>query len=880
MAEVRNEVIFLKDYQPFAYEVHHIDLVFDVGEKSTLVTSKIDVSPRKGTPTGTRLDLDGELLTPKRVTVDGRELDENEYEANAQGLSLLSPPDRAFVLETLVELDPENNKRLMGLYRSNGVWCTQCEAEGFRRITYMADRPDVLATYRVRLEADKQMAPVLLANGNLVETGDLKGGRHYAVWDDPHPKPTYLFAVVAGDLGVIRDEFTTASGRHVDLAIYAEHGKQDDCVFAMDALKRSMAWDEKRFGREYDLDVFNIVAVSDFNFGAMENKGLNIFNDRLILAQPDAATDADYGRVESVVAHEYFHNWTGNRITCRDWFQLCLKEGLTVYRDQEFTSDERSRPVKRIEDVRDLRARQFPEDEGPLAHPPRPDQFSEINNFYTATVYDKGAEVVRMLATLLGEEDFRKGTDLYFERHDGEATTIESWLKVFEDATGRDLQQFGIWYTQAGTPEVTAESDWDAETKTCSLKLTQHTAPTPGQSDKQNLVIPIKFGLIGPNGQELEWESVIGGHVEGDIIVLDEAVAELTFTGVASRPVPSLLRGFSAPVKLKSNLMRDDQLFLARHDKDGFNRWQALQEVALQLMVDAVRTGGDLDEGAVAALAAALGETLADKEMDDALKAMALSLPGELAVASAVGHDIDPQAIHVVRRALLASVARRIQGPLSQTHARLALSRDDSQAISAVHGRTLKNACLGLLVATGSAAHSQLAAEQYSAASNMTDRMGALGASVANWTSEARSLLDSFGERVKSDPLMGDKWLSLSAMRPDDGALDAVKSIYNGPDFPRTNPNRMRSLIGAFAMSNVAQFTRTDGAGFEFVAAVCREADGYNPQLSARLLTAFRSWRTWEPKRRQLAEKVLRDLAESDGLSRDLTDILTRTLAG
>ncbi|MDP1731573.1 MAG: aminopeptidase N, partial [Devosia sp.] len=516
------------------------------------------------------LHLDGDELKLNAVAIDGLPLALTAYAATPTLLTITEPPHRRFVLETEVTLEPEKNVRLMGLYRSGGTWCTQCEPEGFRRIAYCLDRPDVLATFRVRMAAHPELAPVLLANGNLVEQGETGDGMHYAVWDDPFPKPAYLFAMVAGDLGSIHDSFTTASGRKVALGIYCEHGKEEECLYAMDSLKRAMAWDERRFDREYDLDVFNIVAVSDFNFGAMENKGLNIFNDKLVFAKPESATDADYASIEGVIAHEYFHNWTGNRITCRDWFQLCLKEGLTVYRDQEFTMDERSRPVARIEDVRTLRAVQFPEDGGPLAHPARPDQYREINNFYTATVYEKGAEIVRMLATLLGEAGFRKGMDLYFERHDGEATTIEAFLKVFEDANQVDLSQFGKWYLQAGTPEVTVADSFDPESRTYELTLTQSTAPTPNQPGKEPMVLPVKFGLIGPNGSPMTWEKVAGGDVRDDLIVMDTASARLRFEGVPSRPVPSLFRQFSAPVKIVSNATEEDRLFLARHDTDPF----------------------------------------------------------------------------------------------------------------------------------------------------------------------------------------------------------------------------------------------------------------------------------------------------------------------
>ena len=641
-----DRTVFLKDYAPSAYRVERLELDVAIASPVTRVRAILSLVPAAGTAPGTPLVLDGDEFVLRSVAIDGRPLSLTEYAATPSSLTINEPPAKRFVLETEVALEPEKNTRLMGLYRSGGTWCTQCEPEGFRRITYYLDRPDVLTTFRVRMTADKAAAPVLLANGNLVDSGELDGGRHYAVWDDPFPKPSYLFAMVAGDLGSIHDSFVTASGRKVALGIYCAHGREEDCRFAMDSLKRAMAWDERRFGREYDLDVFNIAAVSDFNFGAMENKGLNIFNDKLVFVKPDSATDDDYHSVERVIAHEYFHNWTGDRITCRDWFQLCLKEGLTVYRDQEFTSDERSRAVKRIDDVRTLRAAQFPEDASPLSHPPRPDRYKEINNFYTTTVYEKGAEIVRMLATLLGETGFRKGMDLYFDRHDGEATTIEAFIKCFEDANSLDLQHFQTWYLQAGTPEVTVADSYDAASQTYRLTLSQNTAPTRGQAEKLPLVIPVKFGLIGPNGSPMGW-SQASGDVRDDMLVLSGPSATFEFKGVANRPVASLFRGFSAPVKIATEMGQADRLFLARHDSDPFNRWQSLQDVALTLMLAAVG-GQEWSEADVGALADALAETVQSPALDPAFKALALALPSELIVARTLGVNIDPDRIRAV----------------------------------------------------------------------------------------------------------------------------------------------------------------------------------------------------------------------------------------
>jgi aminopeptidase N len=670
----------------------------------------------------------------------------------------------------------------------------------------------------------------------------------------------------------------TASGRQVGLGIYCAHGKEEQCRYAMDALKRSMAWDEKRFGREYDLDVFNIVAVSDFNFGAMENKGLNIFNDKLVFTSPETATDADYDGVERVIAHEYFHNWTGNRITCRDWFQLCLKEGLTVYRDQEFSADERSRPVKRIADVKKLRATQFPEDGGPLAHPPRPDRYKEINNFYTATVYEKGAEVVRMLATLLGEADFRKGMDLYFERHDGEATTIEAFLKVFEDASGRDLGQFGLWYLQAGTPEVSVRESYDAASQTYALTLEQQVPPTPNQPSKQPLVIPVRFGLIGPNGSAMGWSSVSGGPVEDDLIVLDQPSTTLTFTGVPNRPVPSLFRGFSAPVIVRSEAGADDKLFLARHDADPFGRWQALQDVAMDLLV-AASGGADWSKAQIEGLAAAIAETATSPNLDDAYKALAIGLPGVAEIAQVKGSDVDPSAIHTARNRLVQEIVDRAGEALNSVYRDRAVTEPFSPSAEQAGRRALRNAALGYLV-RGTETGAALAAEQYHAASNMTDRFAALAASVAVWTPQAAGLLGDFRTMYTADPLVFDKWLTLNSLPAHDQTIDRIRAILADPDFPRNNPNRLRALVFSFAGGNLVQFARPDGEGFRFVTEFVADIDQRNPQVAARVLTCFRLWKSFEPQRRALAQQALQGLREGAGLSRNTADILERMLEG
>lgn len=870
--------IFLKDYAPTPYAIVAVDMDFKITEAGTRVRTQMTVEPRPETAPGTPLVLDGDGLTLDSIAIDGLPLMLSAYAANDTGLTLVEPPFRRFVLETEVNLQPDSNKKLMGLYRSGGTWCTQCEPEGFRRITYYLDRPDILATFKVRITAPKDVAPVLLSNGNLIDKGEASDGMHFALWEDPFPKPAYLFALVAGDLGSITDSFTTMSGRKVDLAIYCTHGKEAECTYAMDSLKRSMAWDEKRFGREYDLDVFNIVAVSDFNFGAMENKGLNIFNDKLVFALPETASDANYANIERVIAHEYFHNWTGNRITCRDWFQLCLKEGLTVYRDQEFSSDERSRPVQRIHDVENLRVTQFPEDGGPLAHPPRPDRYREINNFYTTTVYQKGAEVVRMLATLLGEAGFRRGMDLYFERHDGEATTIEAFIKVFEDANGRDLEQFGKWYTQAGTPTVTARDSYDEATQTYTLTLNQRTAPTPNEPEKTPFVIPVKFGLIGPNGNPITWSHVSGGRVDDDLIVLDGESVTLTFKGVANRPVPSLFRSFSAPIKLETALSQSDLLFLARHDSDPFNRWDAIQTVALQLLAKSA-TGAKPSSSEIDGLRQAIVDTLEDGSLDPAFEAQAIAIPDETVIARQIGRNVDPTAVATARQSLITALVGPIAGRLEQVYRELAIAEPYSPDAAQAGRRSLRNGLLSLLTA-GSELGADLAEAQYHAATNMTDRYAALAISAHNWTKAAPALLGDFRTRFGGDPLVFDKWLVASSQAPDEGVIERLRAILAAPDFPKTNPNRLRALLGSFVMSNLEQFARADGLGFRFVTEAAAEIDKVNPQVAARILTGFRSLPLLEANRREIGRAALEALKTQHTLSRNAGEIVDRILAG
>src|SRR6516162_4062171 len=659
----------LEDYRPPDWLVESVELDVSLDPTATRVRAALTLRPNGNGAAPAPLMLDGEALTLRALKLDGAALPPEQFVATPDQLTIAQPPQQSFRLEIETVVDPSANTQLLGLYRSGAIYCTQCEAEGFRRITYFPDRPDVMAVYTTRIEVEKAEAPVLLANGNLVASGDVPGTtRHFAVWHDPFPKPSYLFALVGGKLACVEDHFRTMSGREVTLRIYVEPGKEGRCLYAMDSLKRAMRWDETAFGREYDLDIFMIVAVSDFNMGAMENKGLNIFNDKYILASPETATDNDFERIEAIVAHEYFHNWTGNRITCRDWFQLCLKEGLTVFRDQEFSADQRSRAVERIADVRSLRAHQFVEDAGPLAHPVRPELYHEINNFYTTTVYDKGGEVVLMIKALLGPDLFRQGMDLYFERHDGEAATVEQFVQCFADVSGRDFSQFMLWYTQAGTPEVVVAPHYDARAKTYRLDIKQTVPPTPGQPDKKPMVIPLALGLVGKNGNDLPLIRD-AGPLERDVLELTAQGQSFVFTGIAEPPIPSINRGFSAPIKLTLPIKTDDLLFLAAHDRDPFNRWQAVQTLAMSLLttsVEALRTGGSAsaDDG----LIAALGGILADATLEPAVIARTLTRPSEPDIAREIGHDVDPDAIFAARKHLRAAIGGALEAALASTY--------------------------------------------------------------------------------------------------------------------------------------------------------------------------------------------------------------------
>ena len=884
------KTIYLKDYTAPPWLVDHVDLSFQLG-RETRVTSTLSLrlNPEVGSKIRP-LALDGVGLTLKQIAIEGQPLAPTDYELSATGLTVLDPPAPQFKLEIVTSCRPEDNTALSGLYRSRGTYCTQCEAEGFRRITFFPDRPDVLSTYTVRLEADKEEAPVLLSNGNPVSHGELAGsGRHFAVWHDPHPKPCYLFALVGGDLACVSGHFKTMSGKTVKLNIYVEHGKEDRCAWAMDSLKRAMRWDEQRFGREYDLDVFNIVAVSDFNMGAMENKGLNIFNDKLILARPDTATDLDYKYIEGVIAHEYFHNWTGNRITCRDWFQLCLKEGLTVFRDQEFTADERSRPVKRIADVRTLRTQQFPEDAGPLAHPVRPSSYIEVNNFYTATVYEKGAELCRMIETILGKEGFDKGLQHYFETYDGKAATVEQFIACFEAVNQVDLSQFMRWYQQAGTPVVTAKLSYDETTQTARLdlrqKLPQKLFKTSGQNKGANrnkpYHIPVKLGLIGENGEEFELQLADGTKLDDDILHLTERAQSFTFTGITSKPVPSLFRDFSAPVIVKAGLKEADYRFLMVHDSNSFNRWEAGQAFALSQLTRITktlqsgrqpRTGGKYAE--------ALGQVLSDETLEPAYKAQLMGLPGEADMARALGgKNLNPVAMAAARHYLRGVIGKKLRTQLIEIY-KTAKAKTPYRPDAEGEGlRALRNSALTLLAATGMKSDINRVVSHIRQASNMTDKMAGLAILTSLDVPQRDEIFDAFFATWREDHLVIDKWFALQAQSELPGAVNRVRELMKNPLFSLKNPNKVRALIGAFASSNPVHFHAEDGSGYDLVADVIIEIDNFNPQLAARLIALFRIWEQLEPVRRGKAQAALNRIKAKKPLSRDSYEMVTRILA-
>ncbi len=871
------------DYRPPAFLVDRVALEFDLEPAATEVKATLAFRRNPAAAPEDRrapLVLDGEQQEIVRVELGGRALSSAEAIVTGAGLTIPDAPD-AGTLVVRSRTAPERNVALEGLYVSSGVFCTQCEAEGFRRITYFPDRPDVLATYTVTLRADRDRFPVLLSNGNLVATGGLPDGRHFATWHDPFPKPSYLFALVAGDLHSLDDSYTTTSGRRVHLSIHSTPANIPRCHWAMESLKRAMRWDEEKFGREYDLDRFMIFCADDFNFGAMENKGLNIFNSRLLLADPESATDDDYGAIEAVIGHEYFHNWTGNRVTCRDWFQLSLKEGLTVFRDQAFSGDCGSHAVERIASVQNLRRLQMPEDAGPMAHPVRPDEYQEINNFYTATVYEKGAEVIRMQHALLGPERFRRGMDLYFERHDGQAVTCDDFVQAMSDASGVDLGQFRRWYSQAGTPVVTARGHYDAAARTYTLELAQRTDPTPGQPTKLPFHIPFAVGLVGPDGRDvaLTLAGAPGESATTRVLDFDAPSQAYTFVDVRCAPVPSLARGYSAPVRVEFDYTDDELALLASHDSDPYSRWDAAQRtfaLAIRAIAAAHRAGrpSALPDGLLRVVAALLD----DRTSDPALIALALSPPDPTYVGSQDA-VIDVDGIDHARAFVVRELARALPGPFERTYAAQRRAGPYAPVPSQVAKRRLANVCLRYLAERGDAEGRALAVAQFDAADNMTDSIGALGALADTTSDERDELFARFEARWHGEPLVLDKWFALEATSRRADTLQRVRSLLSHPGYNARNPNRVRALVGAFALANFARFHAADGSGYAFVADQVLALDAMNPQLAARVAGAFELWkRLPEPRRGRVAVELKR-VAAAPELSPDVTEIVTRSLA-
>ncbi len=850
MSDASPETIFLADYKVPNFLVDSVHLTFKLHPTKTRVLSKIAFRPNPDAVSD-GFFLHGEQLTLIRASIDGQDCNPHQIDG---GLTA-TVPNAPFIWEAEVEIDPQNNTALEGLYMSKGMYCTQCEAEGFRKITFYPDRPDVMSVFTVRVEGD---LPVLLSNGNPTASGD-----GWAEWHDPWPKPSYLFALVAGDLIAHPDQFTTMSGKNVELNIYVREGDEHKCDFAMDALKRSMVWDEQVYGREYDLDIFNIVAVDDFNMGAMENKGLNIFNSSAVLASPETTTDISFERIEAIIAHEYFHNWTGNRITCRDWFQLCLKEGLTVYRDKQFTSDMRSASVKTISDAIDLRGRQYREDNGPLAHPPRPDRFVEINNFYTSTVYEKGAEVIGMLKTLVGDDGYKNALDLYFDRHDGDAATIEDWLKVFEDATGRDMTQFKLWYTQAGTPRVKVSESFADGTYT--LTLAQTTPPTPGQPDKDARIIPVKVGLLADDGTEVQPTTVLE---------LDRVEKSFKFDGLKSKPTPSLLREFSAPIILERDQSNAERAFLLAHDTDPFNKWEAGRTLSQDVLKRMVSDGATPDTALLDGLLA----VLRDDDLDPAFRALALGLPSEedthQTLADA-GLPIDPNAVHTAHETLKLSIAQHIADALPRIYAAHQVDGPFSPGADAAGKRSLANRALSYLTKLDGGAQAQ---KQFDTADNMTQLLAAFGA--LHSIGKAETATERFYDTWKHDRLVMNNWFTVQVLNAaPDQAVNVVRNLTQHPDFDMKNPNRFRSVIGALG-ANTAGFHDASGAGYDLMADWLIKLDAVNPQTTARMTAAFSTWSRYGDALKSKSRATLERIKATPNLSRDTTEMVDRMLNG
>jgi aminopeptidase N len=881
MRDANPGAIFLKDYRAPAYLINRTELHFDLGEEETLVTSRLHLLRASAEPAS--LELQGQELELLEVRIDNQLLPPDAYRVSEDSLIIEDVPEQC-VLSCKTRIKPQDNTSLEGLYKSHSMFCTQCEAEGFRKITYYLDRPDIMSVFTVTIEADTQRYPVLLSNGNLLETKVLESGRSQVLWHDPIPKPCYLFALVAGDLEHIEDRFVTASGRDVTLRIYVEAKDLGKCEHAMDSLKRSMRWDEEVFGREYDLDIFNVVAVDDFNMGAMENKSLNIFNTSCVLCHPDITTDQGYQRVEAIVAHEYFHNWSGNRVTCRDWFQLSLKEGFTVFRDAEFSSDMGSRTVKRVEDVSLLRSAQFAEDAGPMAHPVRPESYIEINNFYTLTVYEKGAEVVRMIHTLLGAESFRQGSDLYFSRHDGQAVTCEDFVCAMEDASGIDLGQFRRWYSQAGTPVISVRDDYDEDARRYTLSVSQSCPSTPGQDEKEAFVIPLAMGLLGDAGNlplQLAGEAPDPETADNThrVLIVDQPEQTFVFENIGERPVPSLLRGFSAPVRLEYDYSRDSLCRLMSRDDDGFVRWDSAQTLALQVINEVQQQLAQGREPSVdVALTDAYCQLLQDASLDPAMVAEMLTLPSENYLAELAGEGAaDVDLIHRARHCVQKAIGQAASDVLLERYQDLASDASYLPSGEQIANRALRNSCLNYL-ACADRQHLALAARQLQSASNMTDRLMALKVLAfhgeqSDWEQPMAQFYQDWGHET----LVVNQWLQLQAAMPDGGALDRVRQLMTHPDFDMRNPNKVRSLVGGFAGANPLNFHRKDGEGYRLLGEVVAELNSLNPQIASRLLAPLTKWRYYSG-RAELMRSELQRLAELPDLSPDVFEVVTKSL--
>ncbi|MDH5424239.1 MAG: aminopeptidase N [Gammaproteobacteria bacterium] len=875
MKDANPNTIYLSEYQQPDYWVEHVDLRFELGEEETRVESNIQFTRRESVADNASLILHGEELTLAQVRLNGTVLSPDQYSVDDKSLTITEVPGE-FVLSVDTVLRPQLNTSLEGLYQSSGNFCTQCEAEGFRKITYFLDRPDVMATYRTTIVADKTLYPVLLSNGNAVDSGELENNRHWMAWEDPFKKPAYLFALVAGDLACIDDSFTTMSGREVALKIYVEAHNIEKCDHAMRSLQNSMRWDEEVFGREYDLDIYMIVAVDDFNMGAMENKGLNVFNSKFVLASQDTATDVDYEHIEGVIGHEYFHNWTGNRVTCRDWFQLTLKEGLTVFRDQQFSGDMLSHAAKRIDEVNVLRTRQFAEDAGPMSHPIQPSSYVEINNFYTATVYNKGAEVIRMIHTLLGADGFRKGTDLYFERHDGQAVTTDDFVAAMQDANNYDLTQFKRWYHQAGTPNLEVSETYDADKQQYTLLFRQSCAATRGQDVKEDFVIPVRMGLLGSDGKSIPLyiDDAESGALETILIVTEKEQAFI-FDKVAEKPVSSLLRNFSAPVKLQMTQSDDDLAFIMANDADDFNRWDAGQRLALNVMLDLIAKQQATETLVLPqSLVNACRNILNDTAIDKALAARALTLPSEDYLAEMMT-VIDVDAIHVVREFMRTELGNSLTAEFKKVYLDN-LNSEYELTAEAMGQRSLKNICLTYLMCT--ADNDEIAITQYKNATNMTDQMAAFRAICHHQGEQRTAIIDDFYQQWKSDSLVLDKWFTVQATAALENSLEEIMALRKHADFDISNPNRVRSLYAALTQLNAVCFHDISGKAYQFLADLVIELNQLNPQIAARMLLPLGRWQRFDSLRQDLMKAELGRIAEMDNLANDVYEVVSKCL--